>query len=115
MIYLASPYTHPDPAVREDRFLLACRVAGLLVKKGLHPYSPIAHCHPIVTFYGDMGTDFAYWKEHNLNFLRRADGFLVLTIPGWLDSIGVAQECDIATQLGIPYGQVNEQGEIKWQ
>lgn len=26
-IYLASPYTHPDPAVRARRYLAACRAA----------------------------------------------------------------------------------------
>jgi len=28
MICLASPYTHPDPAVREARFQAACRQAA---------------------------------------------------------------------------------------
>lgn len=34
MIYLASPYTHVDPAVRELRFAIASRVAAELIRAG---------------------------------------------------------------------------------
>ncbi|GIW55540.1 MAG: hypothetical protein KatS3mg082_1944 [Nitrospiraceae bacterium] len=34
MIYLASPYSHPDPAVREERFHAACRAAAALLLAG---------------------------------------------------------------------------------
>ena len=34
MIYLASPYSHPDPAVREERFREACRAAAKLISLG---------------------------------------------------------------------------------
>jgi hypothetical protein len=31
MIYLASPYSHPDPLVREQRFRDACRATASLL------------------------------------------------------------------------------------
>ena len=33
MIYLASPYTHPDPGVREARFDAACLATVELVRR----------------------------------------------------------------------------------
>ena len=36
MIYLASPYSHPDPAVREFRFREACRAAGVTLSIGFN-------------------------------------------------------------------------------
>ncbi len=34
MIYLASPYSHPDPAVREQRFRAAGDTAAALIRAG---------------------------------------------------------------------------------
>ena len=45
MIYLASPYSHPDPSVREQRFQNACRIAAELMRSGRIVYSPVAHSH----------------------------------------------------------------------
>jgi hypothetical protein len=47
IIYLGSPYTHPDPKVREERFEKATRAAAHLVEKGHIVYSPITMTHPI--------------------------------------------------------------------
>lgn len=47
MIYLASPYSHPDPAVEELRFEAACEAACKLMQQGHHVFSPIAHTHPV--------------------------------------------------------------------
>ena len=35
MIYLASPYSDPDPAVREQRFEAACAVTAVMLRAGL--------------------------------------------------------------------------------
>jgi len=34
MIYLASPYSHPDPAVRAERYRAACRATAALLLAG---------------------------------------------------------------------------------
>ncbi len=43
MIYLASPYTHVDAAVRESRFDAACLATSTLMRAGLTVYAPIVH------------------------------------------------------------------------
>jgi Domain of unknown function (DUF1937). len=61
MIYLASPYSHPDPLVREARFDAACRAMADLVHAGQIVFSPIVHGHP-------------------LGALQLADGLVVLAV-----------------------------------
>ena len=47
MIYLASPYTHCDHAVRLERYRAVCRAAAGLIRRGRVVFSPIAHSHAI--------------------------------------------------------------------
>ena len=49
MIYLASPYSHPDAVVREQRFRDVCLAAARLIRAGQIVFSPIAHSHPIAS------------------------------------------------------------------
>src|SRR6478752_4572437 len=93
MIYLASPYSHPDPLIMKTRFLLAEQVTATLLKERLWTYSPIVHCHELSQKF-TLPTDFAYWKEYNFHMLRRAEGFWILAIPGWQESKGVTAELD---------------------
>jgi hypothetical protein len=41
VIYLVSPYSHPDPLVREERFQAACEATADLIRSGAIVYSPI--------------------------------------------------------------------------
>jgi hypothetical protein len=54
VIYLASPYSHPNPAVREQRFQAACQAAAALLRSGQAVFAPIVHSHPLVA-YGLLG------------------------------------------------------------
>jgi hypothetical protein len=61
MIYLASPYSHPGPAVRHERFCAARRAAASFVRAGRLVYSSIVHGHPLVEF--GLPTDWAFWRN----------------------------------------------------
>lgn len=100
MIYLASPYSHADPAVREKRFHAACRATAALLRAGEVVFSPIVHSHPLVAF--DLPTDFAFWASIDREHLARCDAVAVLTLDGWSESIGVREELRIARELGKP-------------
>ena len=43
MIYLASPYSHPDPLVRQARFDAACHAAAGPIQAGHAVVAPIVH------------------------------------------------------------------------
>ena len=64
LVYLATPYTHPDPAVMEARFLAVNRVAARLMGEGLHIFSPISHTRPIAIA-GDLQHDWEFWKQYD--------------------------------------------------
>lgn len=99
--YLAIPYSHPDPAVREERFQMVCRVAAHLMSLGQVIYSPIAHSHPIALA-GELPVDWEYWKSVAATMIRHAEKLTVVMLPGWDQSKGVAAEIEMAENLGIP-------------
>lgn len=100
MIYLASPYSHADPAVREERFRAACRATAALLRAGEHVFSPIVHSHPLVAF--DMPTAWSFWERIDRAHLERCNEVAVLMLDGWAHSVGVREELRIARELGKP-------------
>ena len=100
-IYLASPYSHPDPKMREHRFEQACAAAAKLMLAGATVFCPIAHSHPIGLWMGAEQTH-ELWMAQDLPLLARASGLAVLMLDGWLESRGVQEEIDFALKHSIP-------------
>ena len=100
MIYLASPYSHPDAAVREQRFHAACRAAAALLRAGRAVFSPVVHGHPLVAH--GLPTDWPFWQQFGRAFLSRCDELVILTLDGWRESDGVREEVRLARDLGKP-------------
>jgi hypothetical protein len=100
-LYLASPYTHNDPAVMEERYQKAAEMCAYLLRRGMYVYSPIVHCHELAKNF-DLPRDFSFWKGYNTAMLRHADKLLVLTIPGVSESVGVQEEISLAASLNLP-------------
>lgn len=100
LTYLASPYSHPDPAVRHARFKAACRVAGGMLQKSRFVHSPIAHTHSIAELC-DLPKGFDFWAAYDERLLWACDDMIVLMLPGWEDSLGVQAEIQMAEQMGM--------------
>lgn len=109
MIYLASPYSHPDPDIRRGRAQIAAAVAAELTKRGHQVYSPIAYSTFLCRQYGisdgcdgiDGPNSHEYWLEHGLAMLRGAEQMWVLKLEGWEDSSGIAREMGEASKIGM--------------
>ena len=84
MLYLASPYSDPDPLIMKTRFLLAEQVTARLLQREIWVYSPIVHCHELALKY-ELPTDFTFWRAYNFAMLRHADELFVLKIPATLN------------------------------
>jgi len=110
LIYLASPYSHPDLTLRTIRFHSVCRVAGILMSRGEFVYSPIAHTHPIAEVM-DLPTGWEYWARYDELIIRRCDLMYVLTIDGWDTSVGVQAEIEIAHLQAMPIIYVDANGK----
>lgn len=107
VIYLASPYSHPDAAVRESRFKAACKKAAEYIEKGICVFAPIAHSHPIADYMDEeKRMCFETWMKADLPLLRKADELHVLCIDGWRSSRGVTKEIEYADAMGIPVRRV---------
>jgi hypothetical protein len=100
MIYLCSPFSHPDAGVRERRYEAACRAAAALIRQGTTVFSPIAHSYGICA-YGLPG-DWQFWQPHDLRFLAACDELVVLKLEGWEKSVGIQAEIAAARVLGKP-------------
>jgi hypothetical protein len=99
MIYLASPYSHPDSGVREQRYYDVCLASKELALKGHPIVSPIAHWHPIAVMYG-LPTDAKFWWNLDRDYIDSAREVWVYTIDGWRTSEGVKMETEYAENEG---------------
>lgn len=100
-IYLASPYSHKDHVVMEERFRAVEAATAELLRNEQRVYSPIVHCHELAKRHR-LPTTAKYWEAYNFAMLARAAKLYVLTIPGWDESIGVTGEMKFAHDLGLP-------------
>ncbi len=104
VIYLACPYTDPDPAVRQMRFEAATKAAAELIKQGHIVYSPITMTHPIDLVLAGasntLGSD--YWVAFDKAFMAMCSEMVILKLPGWQNSNGIAREIDFFKQVGKP-------------
>ena len=100
LTYLATPYSHPDPAVKHARFVVANKCSAALMRAGHQIYSPISQTHPIALEGGIPG-DWHYWEEYDKRIISICQEIMVLTIDGWRESIGVKAEIEFANELGL--------------
>ncbi len=97
-VYLASPYSHKDPAVMEWRYRQAVRAAAAIMGPQHVVFSPIAHSHEIGKV-SSTATDHEFWLKQDLPWLDRADELWVLCLDGWAMSRGVAEEMAYARKF----------------
>lgn len=100
MIYLASPYSDPDPAVKQERNDIIMRESALLMNAGYLVISPIAASHAIAVKHNLPG-DYSYWQRWNKGLIDACSELWVCTMPGWEKSVGVAGEIEYAESKRI--------------
>ena len=100
-IYLATPYSDPDPKIRQERFDNINRIAASLINDGHYVFSPISHTHPIALI-GNLPTGWEFWDGFDRSFIEWCDVVCVFCTAGWDTSVGVQAEIKIANELGKP-------------
>ncbi len=106
MIYLATPYTHDDQRVVQQRFEQTEAITAHLLKQQKHIVSPIVHCHALASKHA-MPTHFQFWQDYCLTLLDAATELWVVTMPGWDKSTGVQAEIAHAQKRGIQIQYIN--------
>ena len=108
MIYIASPYSDDDPAIRQHRFEQARDCVLFHTKKGTLALSPIMYFHQLAVD-NDLALDADSWWLLNRQLMDACDELHVLKMDGWQDSLGVQKEIEYAlrTSMYVEY--------ISWQ
>jgi len=104
LVYLACPYSHSCPDVRQSRFNAANRAAVYLIEReGANVFSPITHSHPL----HDLGLngDWSFWERFDREYLALSHKLVILTVRDWRESTGVLAERKIAwdSDLTVEY------------
>lgn len=106
MMYLAQPYSHPVKSVVDTRVLWGMGAAAALAAKNWDPYAPIVHWHEVATKF-NLPTDHEFWRALDHRMIAHCDSFAILTLPGWNQSLGVAEEWVAAEEFHKPAYFVN--------
>ena len=112
LIYLAGPYSTPDPKERNKRVKTLAKVAGKLIKdKDVYVFSPITHGHPInLSVKESIGYD--YWLAFDKALLDTCDEMWIADLPGWENSKGIAEEINHCNTNGKPIRMVTKRGKV---
>lgn len=101
IIYLGSPYSHPDPHIMQLRYEFIRDYAAELINRGICAFSPIVYGHEMAK-HNTLPTDAAWWEAFNFAFLARSTELHICCIDGWEESKGLKAEIDFAEKNGIP-------------
>lgn len=103
-IYLASPYSHPNPVVRSRRFKDVTMLAANILQAcpDISLFVPITHSHPISEFLADTTNNCGFWLPIDFTFLDRCDELWLADMEGLAESTGVQREVEFAVKKGIP-------------
>lgn len=111
-IYLALPYSHSDPYIREVRYKTATSVAASLMKQGAIVFSPITYGHQLCQFGIDTG--FETWSGIDYPMISWADELWLLELEGYDVSFGVNEELEYAMRREIPVVRISEDSLINF-
>lgn len=92
MIYVATPYSHPELYTRVERYRSALAVVAELAKHRLNCYSPIVHWHHVNL---EHKLDFGHhelWKWSDIPMMDLSVCGLFVKIQGWQTSKGMKHE-----------------------
>lgn len=99
--YIASPYSHEKPEIVQARHAITMAYTAHLLSLRKIVFSPIVHCHGPAEF-AKISGKFSFWQKFNFTMLGQASKLIVLELPGWKESKGVAEEMAFAQGQGIP-------------
>jgi hypothetical protein len=101
LAYLASPYSHDDPAVRHARYRETRTAWARLTTMHIHCISPIVMCHELAVE-EKLPWDAVYWRELNSRLFFSCLRTFVLALDEWEKSKGVGEELRWSAHMNRP-------------
>lgn len=108
LIYLACPYSHPDSGIRLARFKKITDISARLVANGVVAFSPITYGHTLLD-YTEMPTDWKFWQNFCIGFLKKSDELWVYKFEGWDKSEGLLAEVEYAIKNRITVKYIEDE------
>ena len=99
--YLAAPYTDKDPTVVDARVEAVMRADAWLTKYQ-HKLIVTPLSKHFILKYEKISNTWGYWEKYGKGLLDLSKELIVLRLPGWENSTGVADEMSYASQIDIP-------------
>lgn len=102
LTYLACPYSHPNPAVREARYKAVTKCAARIMEldPSINIFSPITHSHPLHVE-GGLAGNWERWAKVDEEYINVSAIMYVLCLRDWDRSVGVKAEIKIAKSAGV--------------
>ena len=100
MIYVASPYSHPELYVRIERYKAMLPIMAQLAKAHIPCYSPIVHWHNVEVTQDLSLEKHELWKWSDIPMMDACRFGLFVKLDGWQKSRGMGHECDYMRSRG---------------
>ena len=97
IIYLASPYSHHDSDIVQQRVDIMTDITAKLIDRCI-PFSPIVYSHPLA----DKCEPKRGWYFTMLKYLEASAELYAIKLDGWKFSTGMHMEIAYALGKGIP-------------
>lgn len=101
MIYLATPYSHPEPEIREARYKQALWLTNYFLSSGQKVFSPIVYGHHITKEFSPDKYEAVHWENWNNHVINRCEELWYHNLDLLLPSSGVGLEIRYAQRQGI--------------
>ncbi len=111
--YLASPYSHSDKAIQEQRVKQVAEKAVQLINSGIPVISPIVHNVGLINHCNDaMEGGWHNWGRLDEAMLSSCKYMIIYEMDGWKESKGIEAEKEICERLNIPVIKITELTEM---
>lgn len=107
LIYLSAPYSSCDADVRRRRAEAASVAMTRILASGSLVVCPLVMNHAAFEGTEGAGPDATYWRELEIRLTAACDELVVLTLPDWRESRGVAREIALFEASGRPVAFLN--------
>ena len=115
IIYLASPYTHDDQRIVNQRHRDICEISANMMRAGKIVFSPIAHTHEMARLHKLDAKWGEFWERQCLAMVKACDEFGIVRLPGWVVSNGMIAEHNYAFDIGKPIIEIDPEDWLrKW-
>jgi len=114
LLFLSCPYSDPSEAVRRARYDEAVKAAADLMRRGHFVLCPVIMNHPVEAelLAQELSCPSGYWKLLEALLANVSSELVLLQLPGWQESRGVAREIALFSSLYKPISLYSPDAEL---